>query len=183
MFYAILVLIAAVVFGIRSIALGTMNSKTDDLEVSNILLQIQIDELEKIVEENKYNQINHLYELYDKVPNYFVPFELNLYTSALLESIGINESFDDNTDVYIKEDKDFIDGTLFGDLQDRFRIIEVQVEFNIMNTEVLEEFIDLLHNSEQVFIVNFIDYSSPDGENFITVNINFLAFYKLETSS
>lgn len=183
MFYGILIAIATIVFAIRTVTLGAINTRIEDLEVSNIALQLEIDNLEKIVEENKDNQINHLYELYNQVPNYFDQTELTLFTNAQLESIGINESFDDNTDVYIKIDREFIDGTLYGDLQDLFKIVEVQVEFNAMTTEILEQFIDLLYNAEQVFIVNLIDYSSPDGENYITVNISFLAFYELEDAS
>jgi len=183
MFYAILLAIAGTVFAIRSIALGAINTRIEDLDISNISLQAIIDDLEKTVEENKDNQINHLYELYDQVPNYFDQTELTLFTNAQLESIGINESFDDNTEVRVKLDREFIDGTLFGDLEDMFNIIEVQVEFNAMTTDILEEFIDLLYNAEQVFIVNLIDYSSPDGENYITVNISFLAFYNLEDAS
>jgi len=180
MFYAILVVIVGAILLVRSITLGNINEKIDQLKASNIILQVTNDNLEKTVEENKDIQINHLYELYGRVPNYFSQTELTYFTIAHLEDIGINESIDYQRSVYVDTDITFEVGSTFGNLQEDFKIVEVQVYFTTLETDVIEEFIDLLYNSEQVFIVNSIEYTSPDGFNYIGVTLNFLAFYELE---
>ena len=73
--------------------------------------------------------------------------------------------------------------TIFNDLQADFKIVEVQVFFTTQDDSTIEDFIDLIYNSDQVFIVNNIEYFTPDGENFIGVSINFLAFYEKEDAS
>ncbi len=183
LYYGILILIVGTVLLIRSITLGNINAKITQLEESNISLQKTNDDLEKSVEEYKDIQINHLYELYGQVPNYYSQTELTHYTFAMLEVIGINESVDFQREVDPDSEVTFTDGTTFKQLQEDFKIVEVQVYFTTMDDSVIEEFIDLLFNSEQVFIVSSIEYYSPDGINYIGVKINFLAFYKLEDAS
>ncbi len=180
MFYAVLIVIVGVVLLVRSITLGNINDEIDLLEKDNITLQLANDNLEKTVEEYKDVQINHLYELYGKVPNFFSQTELTYFTIAQLESIGINESVDFQRSVYVDSEISFHDGTTFNQLQEDFRIVEVEVYFTTLTEDVIEEFIDLLYDSEQVFIVSNIEYTSPDGLNYIGVTINFLAFYDLE---
>ena len=180
MFYAVLVVIVASVLLVRSITLGNINDKIDQLKAANIILQMTNDNIEKTVEENKDIQINHLYELYGKVPNQFSQTELTYFTIAQLEAIGINESVDYQRSVYVDGELAFETDWTFGILQEDFKIVEVQVYFTTLDTDVIEEFIDLLYNSEQIFIVNSIEYTSPDGFNYIGVTLNFLAFYELE---
>ena len=164
LFYAVLVVIVGVILLVRSITLGNIGDKIDQLKV----------------EEYKDIQINHLYELYDRVPNHFSQTELTYFTIAQLESIGVDESVDFQRAVYVDTDLSFPSDSPFGDLQEDFQIVEVQVYFTSLDTAVIEEFIDLLYVSEQVFIVNSIEYTSPDGYNYIGATINFYAFYVLE---
>ena len=180
LFYGVLVLIAAVVLLIRSITLGNINEKITNLKNSNVLLQTQNQIIEKQVEEYKDIESDFLYELYKKTPNYFSESELAYYTSAQLESIGINESFDYNRRIYINTGVTFPTGSTFSILKDEFKIVEVQVYFNTMEFEVIDEFVELLYNSNQIFIVNLIEYNSPSGDDVIGVTINFLAFYAIE---
>ncbi len=56
----------------------------------------------------------------------------------------------------------------------------MQVYFTTLDADKIEEFIDLLYNSEQVFILDSIEYTTPDGVNYIGVTVNFLAFYEIE---
>ena len=180
MFYGILVIIVAAVLLVRSITLGNINNKISNLEASNITLQIANDSLEKTVEEYKDVQMNHLYELYGQVPNFYSQTELTYFTIAQLESIGINEAVDFQRSVYVDSEISFQEGSTFRLLQEDFKIVEVQVYFTTLTDDVIEEFVDLLYNSEQVFIIGSIEYTSPDGLNYIAVTINFLAFYDIE---
>ena len=146
-------------------------------------MQAQIRAIEEIVEDNNDVQIDHLYELYSQVPNYLSVTELSYYTTAQLELVGITELADMQREVLINQSVTFSDGTLFSDLQDDFRIVEVKVYFTTQDDLVIEEFLDLLYNADQVFIVNHIEYSSPDGENYIGVSIDFLGFYEKQDES
>ncbi len=179
-FYGGLVLIAAIVLLVRSVTLGNINTKIEVLEISNISLQKTNDELEKQVEEYKDVQINHLYELYDKVPNYFSQTELAFFTTAQLEGIGIDSSIDYQRTVNIETEVRFNDESIFGKLESDFKIVEIKVYFTVLDESLIEEFIDLLYNSEQVFIVSSIEYTLPGNISRIGVSISFYAFYDIE---
>jgi hypothetical protein len=180
LFYGSLIAIIAVVLLIRSVTLGGINEKIELLKTSNITLQQQNDALEAQVEEYKDIQINHLYELYGKVPNYYSQTDLTYYTIAQLESIGITEAVDFQRSVYVDTEITFGDESVFGLLSRDFKIVQVQVYFTTLDADKIEEFIDLLYNSEQVFILDSIEYTTPDGVNYIGVTVNFLAFYEIE---
>ena len=174
LFYGILIVIAGLVLLVRSITLGNINEKIVNLEQSNVLLQTQNQALEKQVEEYQDIESDFLYELYKKAPNYFSETELAYYTSAQLESIGINESFDYNRRIYINTGVSFPP-----DSKEDFKIVEVQIYFTTTDIDMIDEFVELLYGSNQIFIVNLVDYNSPRGDDIIGVTINFLAFYDI----
>lgn len=180
LFYGILVLITAVVLIVRSITLGNINAEIEKLEDSNVNLQQVNDLIEAQVEEYKDVQINHLYELYGQVPNYFSQTELTYFTIAQLESIGIDESVDFQRSVYVNSSVTFNNESVFGELREDFKIVEVQVYFTTLDAATIEEFIDLLYNAEQVFIINGVEYSSQNDGVLIGVTLSFLAFYDLD---
>ncbi len=180
LFYGVIVLIIAVVFLIRSVTLGSLNDRIQQLENSNISIQNRNDIIELQVEQYKDVQINHLYELYGKVPNFFSQADLTYYTIAQLELVGITEEVDYQRSVYVKDNVTFPDSSAFADLTDDFKIVEVQVYFNTLDDAVVKDFIDLLYASEQVFIVDSVEYTTPDGFNYIGVTLNFFAFYTLD---
>lgn len=180
LFYGILVIIVGAVLITRSITIGNINEKITQLENANIVLQAMNDDLEKDVEAYKDFQMNHLYELYSEVPNHYSQTELTYYTIAQLETVGVDESVDFQRSVFVNSEVTFSEGSPFFPLQEDFKIVEVQIYFTTLNTDVVEELMDLLHNSAQVFIVNTVEYTAPDGVNYIGVTINFLAFYEVE---
>ncbi len=183
LFYIILVIIAGGIFAVRSAAIGNIDSRIDDLEAENLLLQAQISSIEELVEDNNDVQIDHLYELYNQVPNVLSITDLTYYVTAQLELVGISEDSDMQRSVLVNQGVTFSETTLFSNLQAEFKIVEVQVFFTTQDDSVIEAFIDLLYNADQVFIVRNIEYFTPDGENFIGVSINFLAFYEKEDAS
>ncbi len=179
LFYGILVIIVGVVFLIRTVTLGGLNDKINQLEISNISIQNQNDVIELQVEQYKDVQINHLYELYGKVPNFFSQTDLTYYTIAQLELVGITEEVDFQRSVYVREDVTFDGDSAFAALADDFKVVEVQVYFTTLDDTVVKEFIDLLYASDQVFIVDSVEYTTPDGFNYIGVTLNFFAFYTI----
>jgi hypothetical protein len=181
-FYAILAAIFLLVLLIRFTSLGALNSRIANVSASNIELQAEIEELEIIVQENKDVASDHLYDLYDRVPETYNEDELSNFTEAQLDLLGINDDPETYRNVDIEEDISFPTGSVFAETTSHFKVVEVEVYFNTTSVAVVDQLIDLLYASEQVFIVNSIEYYSPDTEASIGVTINFLAFYKLETT-
>ena len=184
LFYGTLILILTVVLLIRFVTLGTLNAKIEDVTISNTSVKTQIDELSTIVQENKNTQNDHLFELYKSVPQVYNKSILRNFTKAQLELVGIKdlEETSRSVDVFEGDEVTFPISSVFTVLQSKFKVVEVEVYFNTLRIDVVDEFIDLLYENQQVFIVNSIEYLSPDG-TLIGVTINFLAFYELEKES
>lgn len=179
-FYGSLVLIVAVVLLVRTVVLTQLDSRIEEVTNNNRLLTAQIEQLAETVQEYKDVQIDHIYSLYAKVPNSFNKTELTYYTIAQLESVGVDEDPETYRSVTVNDEITFHVDSDFADLQDDFKVVKVEVYFNTMSVDVVDNFIDKLYESEQVFIIDSIEYYSPDGENFIGVTIHFLAFYEKE---
>jgi len=199
-FYGTLVLILISVFLIRSFALSTLNSNITSVTNSNRNLQSQIDGLKDVVQENKDTETDYVFELYRSVPATYDQTRLENYTISQLELIGITEENVLARSVTPSEENiSFPEGSIFAPLLEDFKVVEVSVYYNTplpasgenddLSTEELIEkyinpFIDSLHDAEQMFIVNNIEYYSPVDSNFIGVTINFLTFYeKVEEES
>ena len=180
LFYGILVIIVVVVFLVRSITLGNINDKIALLEQQNTSLQTTNDNLEKQVEDYKDIESDYLYELYRKVPSYYSETELAYYVIAKLETIGIDESSDYNRNIYVNSEITFSADSPVGQYQDDFKIVEVQVYFNTLDSALIDDFVDLIYGANQVFIINNIQYNTPNGVDYVGVTINFLAFYEKE---
>jgi len=180
LFYGILVIIVVVVLLVRSITLGNINEKITNLEHQNTSLQTANDNLEKQVEDYKDIESDYLYELYRKVPSYYSETELAYYVIAKLETIGIDESSDYNRNIYVNSEITFSADSPVGQYQDDFKIVEVQVYFNTLDSALIDDFVDLIYGANQVFIINNIQYNTPNGVDYVGVTINFLAFYEKE---
>ena len=183
LFYFFLVAIVLTVFAVRTVTIGGINDKIDTLETSNIILQAQIGAIEELVEDNKDIQISHLYELYNQVPNIFSRDSLIAYTDAQLELVEVTQAGDMQRNVELNEGVTFPGESAFSLLQLDFKVVEVKVSFSTDDEQVIQDFIELLFNSDQIFIINHIEYFTPDGEDYIHVSIDFLAFYDKEDAS
>ena len=180
LYYGSLVAIIAIVVLIRVVTLNNLNAKIDSLQASNVNLQDQIDTLEESVEENKDVQTDRLYELYDVVPGIFNATELTYKTVSILESLGINESDDTQRTIFVKTNPGFVAGSEFNTISEEYLVVEVQVYFNTNDADVISDLVDAIYNQEQMFILKDISYTTPDGEDFIGVTLNFFAIYDAE---
>lgn len=177
-FYAVLVAIVLVVVISRFIIIGSINNKIDETIASNRSLQNQIESLEIAVQENKDTASDHLYELYDKVPEVYNQEELVYYTVAQLELIGVTDDFEILRTINVNEEIEFSQFGSFYGTQDEFKVVEVSVYFNTLDLAVVDQFIDRLYSSEQIFVVNDIEYYNYTSGSFVGVTVNYLAFYK-----
>ncbi len=179
-FYGGLVLIVVLVVFLRFVIIGGLTEKITVIEENNIALQKQIDALEEVVQEDKEVQTSHLYELYDIIPNVYSGTELTYKTVSILESLGIDESDDIQRTVFVNQNITFQDETTFSNIALEYFVVEVQVSFTTMDAEVVNNFIDALYNSDQLFIIYELEHTVPDGENYVEVLISFLAIYDIE---
>ncbi len=180
LFYFVLITILGVVILVRVVTIGNIDDKIADLKRNNIYLQAQIEYIEEIVEDNNDIQISHLYELYNQVPSSISNTELSNYVTALLELVGISENSDMERSVLLNQEVTFSEGTPFFELQNEFQVVEVRIFFSILaeDDSVVEDLINLLFNSDQIFIIHNIEYLTPNIDNYIDVSIDFLAFYE-----
>lgn len=182
-FYGIFVLVFIAVFGLRVLLVGSLQDKIIDLDTNNIKLQSQIDALEQIVQENKNVQTSHLYELYDTVPNSFSATNLTYKTVAILESVGVTEANDMQRTVYINDTIEFPSESDFYDIAQDYSFVEIQVSFTTLDSEIVKDFIDELFTSNQLFIINNLEYATSDESNYVVVTISFYAVYNLGTET
>ena len=177
-FYGILVAILLVVVVSRIIIVGSMSKKIDETVISNRSLQTRITKLETDVQDNKDTASDHLFELYDKVPEMYNQEELVYYTVAQLELIGITDEFEVLRTVNVDEEIEISQFGAFFGTDDEFKVVEVSVYFNTLDLGVVDEFIDRMYSSEQIFVVSEIEYYNYTSGSYVGVNVSFLAFYK-----
>ncbi len=180
-FYGVFVLILIIVFGLRVLLVGSLQDKINALDYDNIRLQSQIDALEEIVQENKDVQTSHLYELYDTVPNSFSATALTYETVSILESVGVTEANDMQRTVYINDTIEFPGESDFFEIAQDYTFVEIQVSFTTLDSDIVKDFIDELYTSNQLFIINNLEYATSDESNYVIVTISFYAVYNLDT--
>lgn len=180
LFYGSLALITIIVLLINFVVMGNINSKIDDVNKDNIALQTQIDTLVDIVQDNKNAQTSFIYELYDQVPGVYNGTELTYQTISIMERLGITESNDYGRQVFVNQDISFSDGSIFYELSQTYKFVEVEVFFTTQDAQLVADFLDAMYDSNQIFIVNEITYRVPDGEDFLGITINLLSMYDVE---
>jgi hypothetical protein len=179
-FYGSLALITIIVLLANTIVMGNINDRIETTNQENIALQTQIDELTEIVQENKNSQTSFIYELYDQVPGVYNGTELTYETISILERLGITESNDYGRNVLVEDSVYFGDDSIFFELSQSYKFVEVEVFFTTQDAQLVADFLDAMYNSNQIFIINEITYRVPDGEDYLGITINLLAMYDVE---
>lgn len=180
LFYGSLALITIIVLLINFLLMGNINDELDTVNKKNINLQAQIDELTDIVQDNKNAQTSYIYELYDQVPGVFNGTELTYETIAILELLGITDDNNFGRLVFVNENINFGSESIFYDLSQDYKFVEVEVFFTTQQASLVEDFLDAMYESNQIFIVNEITYRVPDGEDYLGITINLLAMYDIQ---
>jgi hypothetical protein len=178
LFYGILFTITVVVYGARVVLVGGQQQEIDKMENDNISLQTEIDILNDTVQEYQSYQTSHLYELYDVIPNDFSAELLTYKTVAMLESLGINESDTYNRTVTVYPNYDS-SASVLSEVAEGYYIVKVEVSFTTDDINDVVNFIDMLYQSEQLFILDSLDYTDTGGDYQREMNISFLAIYDL----
>ncbi|MCF7925756.1 MAG: hypothetical protein K9L26_04410 [Candidatus Izimaplasma sp.] len=179
-FYASLVVIIGLVFLVRSIALGNINSRNEAIHSENIRLQNQIEDLEILIADYRDVQTEDLYSLYNIIPNVFTAEGLTYKTVAILEELGVDESNDMQRTVYVNQDPTFPSESDLAIIDESYHVVQVEVFFTTQDETIVNGFIDALFDSDQLFIIRELDYDAPDGNNFVGVTVHFIAIYDLD---
>jgi len=182
LFYGTLAAIALVIFLIRSIVIGNMNSEIDTLQTENIRLQREIDALSELVQDNRDVQTSHLYDLYATVPNVYSAQTLTYKTVSMLEELGITEEDDLQRTVFINDVLSISGNSEFQTVLQDYYIVEVQVSFTTTNPTIINDLIDMVYSSDQLFIINDVEYTVPTTENFVEMYFSFFAVYDVEVN-
>ncbi|PAT02348.1 hypothetical protein CI105_03125 [Candidatus Izimaplasma bacterium ZiA1] len=184
LFYGIIIGIIGIIFLIRFMLLSSLDNRISQVENQNQILQMQITNVRTIVEDNKNQQLNNIYQMYEQIPAEYSRDSLNFYVLAKLEQVGVSEDLIMTRKVSINENKTFESTSDFREINTYFKIVEVNVTFSTTDINNIIDFIDEIYESEQLFIIDSLEYSAPADEfSSIPVTISFLAFYELEVES
>ncbi|MFK5884074.1 MAG: hypothetical protein QM489_07045 [Candidatus Izemoplasma sp.] len=181
-FYGIFAVIFLAVVFVRVSLINSVNDRIDSVEASNTTLELQIAQIGTLVDENKNQQLNNLYQMYEKIPAEYDRTDLIFYTYAKLEQVGVNSAPEYSRYIEVDETVTFPPNSEFIDLQENFIIVEVQVSFTTLDVDQVIQFLDEIFNSEQLFIINSLEYNVPEDQfSLIGIEVSFLAIYEKNT--
>ena len=160
--------------------LGNMQAKIDELDSENARIQAQIIQLEQTVEENKDSDVAYLYELSDSISPNYSDTQLLYNTIALCELAGIGEDIDTQRTIDFNKDVTISGPSELQTFASAYNVVEVQVQFTTQDLSLISDFLNVIYDANQLYILNTIDYNFPEGNEFIAVNITYFTFYQPE---
>jgi hypothetical protein len=181
-FFGSLALIALVIVLIRLAVVGAQTERIEQLDRDNIRIQREIDQLNTLVQENKDIQTGHLYELYDIIPNDFSAQLLEFKTIAMLEQLGIDESNEFERAVTVDTDVSLGSSDLAA-VTAGYYVVRVDVTFITDDITYVIDFLDMLQESEQLFLLDSVEYTETRGAFFQEMQISFYAIYDIDTTT
>jgi len=73
--------------------------------------------------------------------------------------------------------------SVLADIVGEYYIVRVEVQFSTSEIALVSDFIDAVYNSEQLFIIDEVQYTETDGTYISPITVSFLAIYDLSTSN
>ncbi|AIO18988.1 hypothetical protein KQ51_01111 [Candidatus Izimaplasma bacterium HR1] len=180
LFYGSLALITIIILLINLVVMGRINGEIEDTSLSNINLAKEITALEEVVQDNREVQTSHLFELYDKVPSVYSGTELTYKTISILERLGVTEESDMQRNVLVDQNVVFAQESIFYELAESYKFVEVEVFFTTDEAQLVIDFIDALNDNDQIFVIRNVAYQVPEDEDFLGITVTFLAMYDIE---
>lgn len=171
----ILLMIGAIVAG-RIYILNTVDGRIENAEEENEELQNEISALESLVADFQTDELPRMSEMHREIPAYYDKDQLTYFVLTQLEYEGISSSGGRNLSVSINEDPNFPEGTDFAQLASELDAYRITVRFNTANTDEIASFTDRMHDQDQLFILQSVQYENPDTEP-LPITLNFVAYY------
>ena len=178
LFLFIVLGVLAVVYLVRSVMLTNLQGDIDDLDNENARLQQQIIALEQTVEEHKDTDVAYLYELSDSIPSNFSDTQLLYNTIALCELAGIGEDIDTQRTIDFEKGVKISGPDELSNFASGYEVVEMHIQFTTQDLSLITDFIQVLYEANQLYLLNTIDYDFPEGNEFIAVSMTYYAFYQ-----
>lgn len=175
----VLLVIAGIVF-MRSIVLGTMDERIEDLEEENQQIHNEIIGLQGMVSEHRDTEMPSRSELNQYVPDLYERNQLEFFIRAQLEIAGIQDSTERSVSMEVSENPT-ISGSPYAEAANEFTIVRVGVDIETDDIEEIRDYIDHMYALNQVFVLQNIRYNVPENDgDYVEVTLNFLTFYDLD---
>jgi Tfp pilus assembly protein PilN len=173
LFILLLVIVVVGVFGFRFLILSQMDSRIESTERNNQQLQAQINSIERLVSENRNEQLPSMIEMHQIVPAKYDRDQLLLYIQAQLELSGIPNNAQTQRNVIIGNNPTtFPQGTPLRELSNDVDLYTVLITFRADDLTELQLFIDNLFNSNQTFLIQSVEYDlTSTGQIPVTIAI------------
>lgn len=177
-YYGVVASVIVVIFIIRILSVGAINNRIDELKKENVKLSAQIETLNDEVQTYYNYQSDYIYNLYKEVPSVYSEQTLEFKITSKLERLGITENPDFRR-TFPTPTKDVnISNVILKDFKNDYDFVEIQVSFVTEDPDHVTDFIDLMYEDEQLFILNRVAYSVPQEEgDYITVTLSYFAVY------
>jgi hypothetical protein len=177
-YYGVVASVIVVIFIIRILSVGAINNRIDELKKENVILSAQIETLNDEVQTYYNYQSDYIYNLYKEVPSVYSEQTLEFKITSKLERLGITEHPDFRR-TFPTPSKDVnISNVILKDFKNDYDFVEIQVSFVTEDPDLVTDFIDLMYDDEQLFILNRVAYSVPQEEgDYITVTLSYYAVY------
>jgi hypothetical protein len=160
--------------------LGNVQGKIDDLDSENARLQTQIIQLEQTVEENRYVDQAFLYELYREVPSVYNETQLVYNVNALLELAGITLNPEVLRTIEIDDEVTVPSASPIASIANQYKVVEITIFFTESDLSKIQDFIDVLAESNQFYLLNELYYSYPINDERVPIQISYYTFYANE---
>jgi len=171
----ILLMIGAIVAG-RFYILDTVDDRIEEAQAENEELQNEINDLENLVADFQTDELPRMSEMHREIPAYYDKDQLTYYVLTQLEYEGISSTGGRNLSVSITDDPNFPEGSDFLSLSNELDTYRATVRFNTSDTSEISSFVDRMHDQDQLFVLQSVQYENPVNEP-LPITLNFVAFY------
>jgi len=171
----ILLMIGTLVAG-RFYILNSVDERIDDTEAENAQLESEISAHERLVSDFQTDELPRMSEMNREIPAYYDENQLTYFVLTQLEYEGISSSGGRNLTVSITDNPNFPENTDFLRLSNELDAYRITVRFNTADTDEISEFVGRMHDQDQLFILQSVQYENP-GSEALPITINFIAYY------
>ncbi|MFP4287339.1 MAG: hypothetical protein ACLFRI_06520 [Candidatus Izemoplasmataceae bacterium] len=176
-FVALMVVTVAVVFFVRVTLLSQVDTRIENTERNNQQLTSQIIAIERIVEDNRNQEIPSMVELHQEIPFNHDLEKLQLYIFAQLELAGIpNNQTTDRNVVISTSPTTYPEDSPLRVLTEEVDLYTILITFKTNDVDQIQVFLERVFDSEQLFIIQSVEYDLREGEE-ISVSIALAAAY------
>ena len=184
-FIGIIIVVAVSIVFMRFVLINQIDENIDQLRRRNDELIQEIAVLRGNI--NRYKDIPAptQVELHQAVPRNFDRNQLSLFITAEAIRAGITNEpeFNRTINVIATPAVPTTDNPDFQRLVNNFDLYIVNLRYEANSLDELYQFLDLLENAEQVFVIRTVSYQTPTDSGRIPIDLTFYAVYYKSTGT